>query len=71
MYLHVNWDSLHGYSNCHIYHIEEQLSLAQICRLPLSPDSRCESQAESQVRARSLHVYGEQSVNNFFPVTQY
>lgn len=50
MYLHVNWDSLHGYTNCHIYHIEEQLSSAQICRLPLSPDPYCESQAESQVR---------------------
>lgn len=33
------WMCLHGYTNCHVYHIEEeQLSLAQIRRLPAAPE---------------------------------
>lgn len=39
MWLHVSYDTLRRFTNFHVYHIEEvQLSLAQIHRLPGSPE---------------------------------
>lgn len=39
MWLHVSYNTVHMFTNFHLYHIEEvQLSLAQIHRLPESPE---------------------------------
>lgn len=46
MWLHVSYNTLHEFTNFHVYHIEEvQLSLAQIHWLP-----HCESQTENPIR---------------------
>lgn len=39
MCVHVSYNTVPGFTNFHVYHIEEvQLSLAQIHRLPESPE---------------------------------